>query len=217
MKGLRPIQFHRRSLVRQVTRQKGISLIVTLILLIVIAMLGLSGAQIAIQEEKTSRNDRDHQVAFQAAEAALVDAQMDIENSPDSQKSRSNLFSKNSTLGFPEDGEVPCGSGVTNIYLGLCRHSSPDEQPAWVAANFVNDTASIANTVPYGTFTGNTFPLGKGALSAKVPRYIIELMMYNQAGENADQVSYFYRVTAIGFGARDTTKVMLQTFYRKES
>jgi type IV pilus assembly protein PilX len=41
-------------------------------------------------------------------------------------------------------------------------------------------------------------------------------MAYNRQGESAEKPSYFYRVTAIGFGVRDTTQVVLQTFYRKE-
>jgi type IV pilus assembly protein PilX len=216
MKNLRPIQFKYESIHRQVSKQRGVSLIVSLILLVVISILGLSAAQIAIQEEKASRNNSDRQIAFQAAEAALVDAELDIENSPDYKKSRSHIFSKNSAVGFPDEGETFCGSGVANIYLGLCRHSSDDGQPVWLMANLENDTSSISNSVPYGTFTGKYFPVGKGTLSGKPPRYIIELLTYNHAGENADQVNYFYRVTAIGFGARDTTKVVLQTFYRKE-
>ncbi|MGZ5802098.1 MAG: pilus assembly PilX family protein [Burkholderiaceae bacterium] len=196
--------------------QQGASLIVSLILLIVISMLGLSAAQIAIQEEKVSRNDRDHQIAFQAAEAALTDAELDIENSPDSKKSRSHIFSKNSTLGFPDDGEAFCRTGEGNIYRGLCSHSSDSAKPVWLMANLNGDKSSISNTVPYGTFTGRLFPVGKGTLSSKLPQYIIELLVYNHEGESADQVSYFYRVTAIGFGARDTTSVVLQTFYRKE-
>ena len=56
-------------------------------------------------------------------------------------------------------------------------------------------------------------------MPARPPRYLIELMAYNKAGEDAsgDGRTYFYRVTAIGFGMRDTTRVVLQTFYRKEN
>ncbi|HEY8100880.1 MAG TPA: PilX N-terminal domain-containing pilus assembly protein [Burkholderiaceae bacterium] len=205
-----------RCIHRHITSQQGASLIVSMILLIVISMLGLSAAQIAIQEEKVSRNDRDRQIAFQAAEAALADAELDIENSPDSKKSRSHIFSKNKTLGFPEDGEEFCQSGENNIYRGLCSHSSDDTKPVWLKANLIDDKSSVSNTVPYGTFTGRSFSVGKGTLPSKLPQYIIELLVYNREGESADQVSYFYRVTAIGFGARDTTSVVLQTFYRKE-
>jgi type IV pilus assembly protein PilX len=44
-------------------------------------------------------------------------------------------------------------------------------------------------------------------------------MMYNKDGEGAsmDDMTFFYRVTAVGFGMLPTTQVALQTFYRKES
>jgi type IV pilus assembly protein PilX len=196
--------------------QRGTSLIISLILMVVISMFGISAAQIAIEESKASRSDRDRQIAFQAAEAALMDAELDIENSPDSMKSRSHLFSKNSAVGFPGDGEAACGGGNGNIYLGLCSHSADGDKPVWLVANLAGDTSASVNVVTYGTFTGRSFQIGKGNLPCKLPQYIIELLVYNRQGENADQVSYFYRVTAIGFGAKDSTKVVLQSFYRKE-
>jgi type IV pilus assembly protein PilX len=42
-------------------------------------------------------------------------------------------------------------------------------------------------------------------------------MTYTAPGERADAVSYFYRLTAMGYGIRKTTQVVLQTFYRKET
>jgi type IV pilus assembly protein PilX len=206
----------RRCGLLRLTRQCGASLIVSLILLVVISMLGISAAQIAIEEGKASRNDRDRQIAFQAAEAALSDAELDIENSPDSTKSRSYLFSKKSAIGFPEDGEVGCMGGKGNIYLGLCSHSTEGNKPVWLSSNLTGEASLAVNAVPYGTFTGRSFQTGKGNLPSRLPQYVIELLVYNQPGESADQVSYFYRVTAIGFGAKDSTKVVLQTFYRKE-
>lgn len=219
MKGFGPTQFNvdlkNRFMCRKNSAQQGASLITSLILLIVISMLGISAAQIALEEEKASRNDRDRQIAFQAAEAALDDAELDIENSPDSAKSRSHIFSPNSSLGFPDDDEASCRSGKGNIYLGLCHHTNEETKPVWLTANLMEESPA-QNAVPYGTFTGRLFPVGKGSLPSKLPKYIIELLAYSQDGESADQVSYFYRVTAIGFGTRDTTKVVLQAYYRKE-
>ena len=190
-------------------RERGISLIVALVMLIAVLMLGISATHIALQAEKSARNDRDRQIAFQAAEAALIDAEMDIEQSPDAALSRSVLFSPNKTEGFAET----CGSGV---YLGLCLPAPDGTTPVWQTIDLADDASSNARSVSYGNFTGQTFQSGNGSLPAKPPRYIIELMRYNKAGESADQPSYFYRITAIGFGVRDATQVVLQTFYRKE-
>jgi type IV pilus assembly protein PilX len=180
-----------------------------------ILLLGLSAMQLALQGEKASRNDRDRQIAFQAAEAALIDAEIDIENSPDVAKSRSKLFGKNKLEGFIEG----CGTGEQNLFLGLCSHAEDGATPVWLTIDFMERTPSTMRSVPYGRFTGKTFAVGDGSLPAAPPRYIVELVVYNKPGENAETAgqSHFYRITAIGFGARDSTRVVLQTFYRKES
>lgn len=196
-------------------RSEGAALVVALIMLMVILMLGVAAAQSALQGLKTTRNDSDRQVALQAAEAALRDAEMDIEQSPDAGNSRSHIFSRRSTLGFPAPGESGCNGGAANIYLGLCRRPAVDAVPAWQSVDF-GDDADTMRSVAYGTFTGQVLQVGKGALPRRLPRYIIEIFSYNKPGEAADKVSYFYRITAVGFGARETTQVALQSFYRKE-
>ena len=57
---------------------------------------------------------------------------------------------------------------------------------------------------------------GHGLLPARAARYIIELLRYLQPGQDAGTANnYFYRITALGFGARETTQVVLQSYYRK--
>ena len=65
-----------------VRRNSGVTLIVVLLILVVVSILGVSGIQISMMGERGTRNDRDQQVAWQAAEAALVDAEFDIEGLP---------------------------------------------------------------------------------------------------------------------------------------
>lgn len=195
--------------------QRGVTLITTLLILLAVLLLGMAAAQIALLSEKSSRNDRDRQIAFQAAEAALLDAEMDIENSPDAAKSRSHLFSNTSALGFPNEDTATCGSGEQSPYLGLCSHSPAGTAPVWHLIDFMDDAPGSVNSVPYGRFTGQLFPTTHGFLPSRVPRYIIELMHHAKAGERADEVRYFYRITAVGFGASETTQIALQTVYRK--
>jgi len=194
-------------------RSDGAALVVSLLMLVAVLLLGMSASQIALQEEKSSRNDRDRQVALQAAEAALMDAELDIEASPDPAKSRSRIFAPDRVEGFTPE----CGASGS-LYAGLCSRHEEGQPPAWLATALA-DTSSGARSVPYGSFTGQSFQTGAGAMPARPPRYLIELMAYNKAGEDAsgDGRTYFYRVTAIGFGMRDTTRVVLQTFYRKEN
>jgi type IV pilus assembly protein PilX len=197
-------------------RQRGAALIVTLLMLIAVLMLGMSAAHLALQNEKASRNDRDRRIAQQAAEAALRDAELDIENSPDASRSRSAMFSKDSARGFPAESERACGTGEDNMALGLCEHRPEGLAPAWAQVDFDETAPGRTQSVPFGKFTGQRFQIGVGYQPCRLPRYVIELMMYNRQGESADRPGYFYRITAIGYGARSTTQVVLQSMYRKE-
>lgn len=198
---------------RNYQQQRGASLIVSLLMLVAVLLLGISAAQISLQGEKASRNDRDRQIALQAAEAALQDAEMDIENSPDA-KSRSALFSENPVISNFIDG---CGAGDSNTNLGLCATASPGSPAVWLTVDFTDTAASSTKSVPFGNFTGQTMQTGKGSLPSKLPRYIIETLGYRVAGGGAEDgtLRYFYRITAMGFGARESTQVVLQAFYRK--
>jgi type IV pilus assembly protein PilX len=192
--------------------QRGASLVVSLLMLVAILLLGISAAQIALQGEKASRNDRDRQIAFQAAEAALMDAEMDIENSA-AGNSRSALFSETPLLtNFATD----CNPGKTNAHLGMCAASNPGAKPVWQTVDLADSDDTTTKSVPFGKFTGQVLQTGNGLLPSKPPRYIIEPVNYRAAGEDASATSsYFYRITAIGFGARETTQSVLQTYYRK--
>lgn len=59
-------------------RQQGFSLIVALVFLIILAMLGITAATVATQEERMAGHTRDRNVALQAAEAAVNDAMQNI-------------------------------------------------------------------------------------------------------------------------------------------
>lgn len=60
-------------------RQRGVALLVCLLMLILVMLLGVSAAQLSLQGEKAARGERDREVAFQAAEDALADAERDIQ------------------------------------------------------------------------------------------------------------------------------------------
>ncbi|WP_083941232.1 pilus assembly PilX family protein [Pseudoduganella violaceinigra] len=58
--------------------QRGITLPVTMLLLLTALTIGASAAQMAMLGEKAARAERDRLIAFQAAEDALMDAERDI-------------------------------------------------------------------------------------------------------------------------------------------
>jgi Tfp pilus assembly protein PilX len=190
----------------------GAALATALLFMLAVLIVGVSAARTALYAEKSARSERDRHIAFQAAEAALTDAERDIEGGRDPGSARAQLFAAASALGFA-DG---CGAGAVSINLGLCSYSPAARAPAWQTAELAGDEGAPLNTVPYGTFTGAALPAGSGTLTARHPRYLIELMPLARAGEDAtDRAGNFYRITAIGFGARPSTQVVLQAFYRR--
>ena len=183
----------------------GTALLMCMLMIAVMTLRGMSGARIALQDERAGRNDRDRKLAFQAAEAALLDAQLDIErplNTP-----RGALFGTAAPR-FP----AGCGAGVM---LGLC--DGVPAGAAWQRADFTDDAATGASTAAYGQFTGQTMQVGMGALQQRLPRYLIEAYADRRAGAQADLSASerIYRISAMGFGTQDNTRVLLQAWYRR--
>ena len=197
------------NLSRASATHRGFSLITTLILLVVVTILGIGAAQIVLQSEKSTRYERDSQIAFQAAEAALLDAEFDIRGPNTSVPSRTATFVSGSVVGFV-DG---CGTGTQR---GLCAPSAEGQKPVWYQVNFQNESSS-AQTVKFGEFTGRSLSTGTSGISPEIaPRYIIEVIPDPTPGSNASTKPTLYRVTAMGFGPRKSTQAVAQMIFRKE-
>jgi len=194
--------------------QHGFSLIATLILLVVVTILGVGSSQMVLLAEKSTRFQRDSQIAFQAAEAALIDAEFDIRGPITSTgsgtpTSRISTFVTGSVVGFV-DG---CGSGALK---GLCSPSAAGQKPVWYSVNFQDDSTN-AVTVQFGDFTGRSLSTGTSGIRSEIPpRYIIEVIPDGTPGTNATTKPTLYRVTAMGFGPRKSTQAVAQMIFRKE-
>jgi type IV pilus assembly protein PilX len=186
--------------------QHGVSLIIVLMLLVIVSILGAGAAQIALMGERGARNDRDMQVAWQAAEAALMDAEFDI-HGPGTASRQAVFTSMQNTNSFLPD----CGDSGNS--KGLCT-LAPTGKPAWLTVDFTAITG--AKTAAFGEFTGRTFQAGNtGIQPSQVPRYVIEPI---EDPANRDlsgaNTSYIYRVTSMGFGPRADIQGVAQIIYR---
>lgn len=180
--------------------QGGVALISALFVLLVLTMVALAISRIAFDAERSARADRDRQLAFQAAEAGLADAEHDIDGGADPASSRAALFHDDSAVGF-----LP-GCGREGASLGLCAYSA-GALPAW-------QLVDAGATTPYGSYTGAVLPWG-GPLPLAPPRYVIELLPGAQVGEDAGAGrKRLFRITAFGYGAQPGTLVVLQSVYR---
>lgn len=155
---------------------------VALILLIVITLVGLAAIGTTILQNKAAANQYDRQVAFQAAEAAMRQAQIVVQAKASTQPA---------PAGF-EDCSTSSGS-TTPVTVCLADPFSDGNVPA----------AQIA-TVGKATFDA-------GAVAATQPQYVVQYMGRFVAptpkvrqiggpmpygGGNQDQLVDYYRITA---------------------
>ncbi len=179
--------------------QRGLSLVTTLLFMVSALMLGVSVLSVNVMQERTIGNTKDRDLAFQAAEAALRDAEQDL--------------IKNITA------DTEFTATCTN---GLCTPPSQRAVPSSVAAHeaagFLWDTQSRR----YGQYTGGAAFPGLG--SSPQPRYVIEKLaaLGTPPGESLTRIGlepsapvYGYRITAQASGARQETVVLLQSIHTK--
>ena len=218
---------HQRPPQQQRQQQRGMSLIVVLLLLVIVSMLGAASMQIAGMGEHGARGDRDIQLALQSAEAALIDAELDLTGSKTLQGTRTPDF-KAGNARFPSGAKCQ-GSGK---WKGLCGlETNPKKAATWLLADWKDGS----NTAEFGEQTKRAYvgitagEGGSGVQPAQPPRYVIENVtelsavrsgmvtgVYASAVPSGGTASgeQLYRVTAMGFGPRSTTQTVLQTIYR---
>jgi len=179
-------------------RERGVSLVTTLVLMLATLGLGVAVMSVNSMEERVVANSKDRDVALQAAEAALRDGEQDI------------ATNVSATTAFSDT--------CTN---GLCTPPSQRDGLASLAslptddARLGFDWSVDANVRRYGQYTG--VPQFPGV--AQQPRYVIEKFSYlgTPAGESvvlgAEPVApgVGYRITARATGARPETVVVLQS------
>ncbi len=141
MKPIQPLQ-----------KQSGTVLIVSLLFVFILALVGVSSSQTATLELKMAANSRDKGLAFQAAEAGLVDAETYL----------------NTTAPLPEfDGTS----------VGLVQAADPDSTPVWSSVNWQDiDSRSYSGTLDNITDQPRyiieelpPMPMQGGSLQSNVP------------------------------------------------
>ena len=185
-------------------RHSGAALLLVLLTLSVLLLLSGGAVHSIWLGEKMLRNAQDRAQAFQAAEAALSDAEDDILRS-----SRASLFAQQNMHAFPAEP----GCSTSGDRLGLCLAA-----PGRMLWQDVDLSPAAKTGVPYGHFTGNRYPAENGSPATPPPRYLIELVRNGVplAGTATDHFSLRYRITAIGFNQRATAHVLLEKIVQKE-
>lgn len=164
-------------------KQQGAVLVVSLIMLLIMTIIGVSAMRTTILEEKMAGNYRDSNIAFQAAEAALRDAENDV-------------------ICTGADCRTSPISGLDNFNAactaGLCG--------GWSNAVWT-DAAKKANAVIYSTYTS----AAAVPEVAAQPDYLVEGKKCFAPGWASWK--YCYQITATGYGRSLNAKRSLQEVY----
>ena len=168
-------------------KQDGVALFISLVLLLVLTLLGVSAMQGTSMQERMSRNSHDSVLAFQAAESALRDAEAFVETLV-------------TTAAFND-----AGAG------GLWTAPDFGDQPRWELAGVWADARStFAPTAVADVRAQPRF------FVEHVATVIREENAYqlddDYIGSIADRVEVF-RITARGQGGGASSQVVLQSTY----
>ncbi len=213
------------------SRQSGAALITSLIFLTVLTILGMSTLGTALLESRMAGNARDKLIAFQAAEAALRDAEQYI--------LRSGRVAGPQDIGIGDAGyeeTATCASGSCSAQAcdhGICYKVPGMKDPCSSAPGTGGDVWSQANTALWNNalqyYRDGTVGKGVGLagtslgvdaaytkpdkmpLVARQPEYLIEAFQENC---NVYASVYYYRVSVRAYGMRNGTRVMLQEIYK---
>lgn len=173
--------------------QRGAILFISLVFLLILTMIGITAARLQTGQEALARNDHNHQLAIQAAEAALRSAEAAIWNGLYTPVD----FSSNSNGLYELGSEVTTGAGT-----------SVADTVDW------NNPGTVSK--PYAG------PALSGVVSPPSPAQIIieSLPPAARAGEPLCSASYgtsqscsVYRVTAHALGGDATSAATLQSIF----
>jgi Tfp pilus assembly protein PilX len=185
-------------------RQRGAVLIFGLVVLLVVTMVGISGQQGTILQERMAGNMRQNNIALQAAEAALQVGLTYVEDKHPITATDSGTAHV-WTACTVADADPTAGTGATRCtrfgdVLANWRGSLDDVKAGAAYADVAALTdAGTANDIK--------------DLAAQ-PRLYIELRDHCLPGKdcsNPDNVDFYYTVTAVGFGGNAQTRAIVQS------
>lgn len=187
-------------------RQSGSVLLISLVMLLILTVVGIASISGVSMTEKMTNSQRDYDIAFEMAEAALVQGERWLDDYDNGWA--------HSHLG--------CSSGAQcwteNCTGGLCfRGSYPS------ASNSMCEVDSSGTPVwqSEAIWTAGAATYSVAIAAVEQPKYLIEFLCFTPRdptsfSEPPDYTSWvrIYRVTALAYGTHPETRVMLQSTYR---
>lgn len=178
-------------------RQRGAVLVVGMIMLVLLTILGLATMRTTLLEERMAGYLGDHNLAFQAAEAALREGEMLGPTSC----AASGFNGANGCYDLPTE----CQNDKSDDDLPSCweGRDNPAGWPGWETNGRPTTTKIDQDHV------------------AAQPRYVVERITTTslkkgdslKAGDEYEEMTY-YRITARGVGGNANTVALVQSTYR---
>ena len=181
-------------------KQQGAALAVSLIILTLMTVIGVTAVKSSVIENRIATNMYDKQMSFEAAEAALRDAEawlVSQETSPDAVK----------TAG---------GTSTVTVWVkGFPTNTHSDVAAAEEPLKFSDDSIWETFGEDYGQATGAA---SMDDLAA-TPQFIVEQFTFIPDDMSAETLAagrgeFYYRITARARGGSSTSETLLQTIYR---
>jgi len=176
---------------KQRNKQSGVVLFISLVMLLILTVLGLSSVQTTTLQERMARNARDTNLAFQAAESAIKDAETLIETF-------------NSLVNFTAAGANDAGFYFEGNYNAPTNWDGRD----WMAGDgYMEATTAIADVAVQPKY-----------IIEHVKTVISDndtLNLDNIGQDSGSGRAQIFRVTVYGTGGTSTANVILQSTYGK--
>lgn len=174
------------------TKQKGVVLIVSMVMLLLLTLIGITGSGVTSLEERMAGNARDQNIAFQAAESTLLAAEQFV------------LATDSGPLTYSETPSSPTPSSGKNGLLGLAI----DEPNFFLSASWTSANSAATPTGFGSNFTNNI------GVAINDPRYIIKKIA-NIPPSGAVGPKTVFRITARAIGHNPGTQVVLQEIFER--
>lgn len=176
----------------KVKKQSGAILVLSLVLIIVLTLIGITAMKTSTFEERMAFNLQDSNLAFQAAESALREAERTID----------------AKTALPHELPCPDDGGCSSIEVLISSSTAFDD---------VDDFRSMS----YSSWVSNGQEISNAVSgTAANARYIIREVRFVpdslNVGHGVPPGRYLYEITAIGVGETDRAEKVLQsTFLRR--
>ena len=191
-------------------QQSGSVLLISLIMLLVLTIIGIASIRGVSMTQKMANSQKDYDLAFEMAEAALVEGEAWVDTyDPGFKRAHLQASCSGTSCWKADCTNGQCFNGTfPNASLTLCELDPP--------------ATDVWQVESYWASKAKTYSVSLPAVSK--PKYLIEFMCYtpkNPAAVATTPPDYgdwvrIYRVTAMGYGTNPDTRVMLQSTYRAE-